>query len=96
MSEFVTRGDNTLTVEVSHISSHGIWLLANGKEQFLPFEHFPHFKAHTISAILNVQQPSPGHYYWPELDVDLSDAIIEHPERFPLIAQPSSAAEHDS
>jgi hypothetical protein len=85
-----------MTIRVSHISSHGIWLLANGKEQFLPFAHFPHFKDHTVAAILNVQQPSLGHYYWPELDIDLSDAIIEHPERFPLIARPSSPAEHDS
>ncbi|MEN8180825.1 MAG: integron cassette protein, partial [Pseudomonadota bacterium] len=30
---------------------------------------------------------SPGHYYWPEIDVDLTKEIIEHPERFPLSAK---------
>jgi len=24
----------------------------------------------------------PGHFYWPELDVDLAIESIEHPERF--------------
>jgi hypothetical protein len=34
--------------------------------------------------ILNVEQPSEGHFYWPDLDVDLTVDIIEHPERYPL------------
>lgn len=38
-------------------------------------------------AILNVEEPRRGHYYWPDLDVDLTEEIIEHPERFPLVAR---------
>ena len=30
---------------------------------------------------------SPGHFYWPDLDIDLTEEIIEHPERFPLVAK---------
>ena len=34
--------------------------------------------------LLNVEQPSADHFYWPDLDVDLGLETIEHPERFPL------------
>jgi hypothetical protein len=30
---------------------------------------------------------APGHFYWPDIDVDLTEDIIGHPERFPLTAQ---------
>jgi len=29
-------------------------------------------------------EPFPNHFYWPDLDVDLSKEIIKNPERFPL------------
>lgn len=76
-------GATTSDVEVTNISVHGIWLLASGRELFLPYEEFPWFKDQSVATILNVEQPSPGHFYWPDLDVDLSEEIIEHPERFP-------------
>ena len=37
-----------------------------------------------VGKILNVEEPTPGHFYWPDLDVDLDTESIEHPERFPL------------
>ena len=77
-------GKSTLMVEVTNISSHGIWLLTREKELFIPFKEFPWFKDAPIGKILNVEEPTPGHFYWPELDVDLGIESIEHPERFPL------------
>ena len=82
-----TLGKNTSEVEVSHISPHGIWLLAGDKEYFMSYEDFPWFKNAAIKAVLKVEELSPGHFYWPELDVDLTLEIIEHPERFPLEAK---------
>ena len=79
-------GETTSTVEVTNVSSHGIWLLATGKELFIPYDEFPWFKDAPIGKILNVEEPTPGHFYWPELDVDLGLESIEHPERFPLKA----------
>ncbi|MEX2576858.1 MAG: DUF2442 domain-containing protein [Halofilum sp. (in: g-proteobacteria)] len=72
---------------MSHISNHGIWLLSRGTEHFLPYESFPWFKEKPVKEVLNVEEPSPGHFYWPDMDVDLSDEIIEHPERFPKLAK---------
>lgn len=80
-------GKSTLIVEVTNISSHGIWLLTREKELFIPYEEFPWFKDAPIGKILNVEEPTPGHFYWPELDVDLGIESIEHPERFPLKAK---------
>jgi hypothetical protein len=40
---------------------------------------------------LKVEEPRRGHFFWPDLDVDLTEEIIEHPERFPLSAKPKSA-----
>lgn len=81
------RGRNTLKAEVTNVSSHGIWLLTGDKEFFISFEEFPWFKDVPIGKILNVEEPTPGHFHWPDLDVDLCAESIEHPERFPLKSQ---------
>lgn len=87
MSSFAL-GKNTSVIEVTHISSHGLWLLTHDKELFLAYDDFPWFKDQPVKVILNVEEPSPGHFYWPDLDVDLGVESIEHPERFPLKHKP--------
>ena len=83
----LVRGVDTSAVEITHISSHGIWLLAHGKELFLPYDEFPWFKDQPVRSILNVEEQFPGHFYWPDMDIDLTDEMIEHPNRFPLKAK---------
>jgi len=80
-------GTSTFSVEVSHVSQHGIWLLCEDKEYHLPFEKFPWFKKATIEQIHNVKRLTETHLYWEELDVDLSLPIIEDPEKFSLISK---------
>lgn len=80
-------GNTTLAVEVTNISTHGIWLLAGDKELFMPYEEFPWFKGASIGKVLNVEEPTPGHFYWPEIDIDVGIETIEHPDRFPLKAK---------
>ncbi len=79
-----THGISTSETEVTHVSSHGVWLLSNGREMFLSYDDFPWFKDAPIGQVINVEQASPGHFYWPDLDVDVGIETIEHPERFPL------------
>lgn len=74
-------------IEVSNISAHGVWILVDDRELFLPYEEFPWFKDATVTAILNVERPQPHHLYWPDLDVDLTIDSIEHPEKYPLRAR---------
>lgn len=81
------RGTHISAVEVTNVSRHGLWLLAGGRELFLAYDDFPWFKQAPIGKVLNVEEPTPGHFYWPELDIDLTAEIIEHPERYPLRAR---------
>ncbi|MEN8175134.1 MAG: DUF2442 domain-containing protein [Pseudomonadota bacterium] len=83
----LAHGDSTSVVEVTNISAHGVWLLVRSKELFMSYEDFPWFKDQAVKTILNVEEPSPGRFYWPDIDVDLTEEIIEHPERFPLKAK---------
>lgn len=78
------RGRNTSAVKVTNISERGISLQVGGREVFIPYADFPWFKDAAKSKVLNVEEPSPGHLYWPDLDIDLSMEILDHPERFPL------------
>jgi len=81
-------GSAISTAEVTNISKHGFWMLIDGHELFVPFEEFPWFKRAPVEAILRLERPTPGHLYWPELDVDLALDSIEHPERYPLTSRP--------
>ena len=69
------------------MSAHGFWLFIEQRELFVPFHDFPWFKDASIGAITRLELLSPHHLYWPELDVDLAVASIEHPERFPLVSK---------
>ena len=86
MKNLFKLGRNILEVEVTNISSHGLWILTQNKELFLSYEDFPWFKDKTIKDITKVELFGEGHLYWENLDVDLSIEMIEHPERFPLQA----------
>ena len=86
MKSAAPRND-TSPVEVTQVSSHGIWLLAHNEELFMSYEDFPWFKQQPIETVLNVEESSPNHYYWPVIDVDLTEEIIKNPDRFPLKAK---------
>jgi hypothetical protein len=72
-------------VEIGNIGAHGLWLLIDDKEYFLPYEDFPWFRNATVGQIGNVELLHGDHLYWPDLDVDLSLDSLDRPESFPLI-----------
>ena len=80
----LVHGNNTSAIEVTNISAHGVWILAHDKELFMSYDDFPWFKDQTVKSILNVEEPTKGHFYWPDLDADLSVDIIENPDQYPL------------
>jgi len=84
------RGERTSGAEVTNVSGHGLWVLVNDRELFLSFALFPWFQDAPIGKVLTVELPSPGHLYWPDLDIDLAIESIDHPERFPLVSQARS------
>ena len=78
-------GKNTSNIEVLQISLHGIWLLVQSMEYFLPFENFPWFKKATVSQIHHVVLYHGVHLRWPDLDVDLELDSLDHLEKYPLV-----------
>ena len=82
-------GSSTSGPEVTNVSRHGVWLLLEHEELFLPFELFPWFKDAPIGKVLHVEQPSTQHLYWPDLDIDLAVESIRHPDQFPLVSRSS-------
>ena len=81
------HGIPTSGTEVTNVSLHGLWLLSQGKEWFLSYEDFPWFKDAPIGKVLAVEEVSPGHFYWPELDIDLGLKTIQDPAKYPLKAK---------
>ena len=79
-------GIDTLAVEVTHISSNGVWILIGEDEFVLPYADFPWFRQATVDQILAVERPTLDHLYWPKLDIDLSVRSIKDPSSFPLVA----------
>ena len=54
---------NTSLVEVLNIDVHGLWLYAQGKEYFLPYDEFPWFKDAIVADILKVELQHRFHLY---------------------------------
>ena len=72
-------------VEVTNISSHGVWVILHEVEYYLSFSNFPWFKEAKISDITNVKLLNGKHLFWPELDVDLDIDSIKNIEKYPLV-----------
>ncbi|MGB5728945.1 MAG: DUF4160 domain-containing protein [Thiogranum sp.] len=70
--------------EVTNVSSHGLWLEIKS--------FFCHMRIPLVKRCPNRENPKypgvdPGHFYWPDINVDLGIETIEHPDRFPLKAK---------
>ena len=76
-------------IQVQGISPNGFWMLIKGREYFLDFISYPWFKEASVDQIFNVTLLSDSHLLWNELDIDLDTSILESPEKYPLISQPS-------
>jgi len=80
-------GTNTSGIDLSNVTRHGLWLLVDGEEHFLPFVDFPWFRDATIGQLSVIERPTPEHLYWPELDVDLTLDSIHRPDAYPLVSR---------
>ena len=85
-------GIATSGVEVTHVSSHGFWLLLGDEELAVPFAEFPWFKQVKMEQLLKIERPTSGHLYWPDLDIDLAVESIRNPDAFPLVSRAATRA----
>ena len=74
----------SVKAEIQNISNHGIWVLVNDQEFFMPFEEFPWFLKATIKEIYNLKLLHDHHLHWPDLDIDIDIDALKHPEAYPL------------
>ena len=81
------HGSTTFAVEVTHVSSHCLWLLLGDEELAVPFTEFPWFKRATIEQLSDVERQTENHLRWPQLDIDLSVESIRNPATFPLVSR---------
>lgn len=79
-------GTATSPIEVVQLTPQGLWLAYQDREFFLDHDDFPWFREASARQVFNVTEVSSGHFYWPDIDIDLDVERIEHPERFPLVA----------
>ncbi|NKB22919.1 MAG: DUF2442 domain-containing protein [Kiritimatiellae bacterium] len=77
-------GENTSLVEVTHMDIRGFWLYVDGTEHYLPFDDFPWFANATVRQICHIERYRPHHFHWPDIDVDLTLDMIDHPDKYPL------------
>jgi len=84
-------GSSISAAELSNVSAHGMWLLVDNRELYLPFDEFPWFRKASIGALAHIERPSERHLYWPDLEVDLTLEAIENPARYPLISKPQDS-----
>ena len=52
----LAHGNSILAVEVTNITTHGVWLLAHNKELFMPYDYFPWFKDQAVKSIIKVEE----------------------------------------
>lgn len=88
----VRRGRRTSGVEVTNVSTNGIWRLVDNREHFLAFKDFPWFKDASIKQISTVERPSAHHLHWPTLDIDLAVDSLDNPESYPLVSKVRTAS----
>ncbi len=79
------HGKNISKIEVTHISSRGLWILLLGKEYLLSYENYPWFRDASVSQILDVKTSHGKYLHWPQLDVDLEIESLGRPEGYPLV-----------
>lgn len=81
------HGGNTSMpkAEVLNVSDKGLWLLAKGREYYLPSERFPWFKNATVADVCRVKLLHGYHLHWPALDVDLDLSSLDNLENYPLV-----------
>ncbi|MFH1176295.1 MAG: DUF2442 domain-containing protein [Acidobacteriota bacterium] len=77
-------GARTSADGVTGIGEHGFWLLAEGREYFVPFSDYPAFLEATAREIFDVRFLGGGQLRWPALDIYIEIAALDRPDEFPL------------
>jgi hypothetical protein len=83
---------NTISSGVTHVQQTGFGLRVGEQEYFVAFTQYPVFETATVAEIFEVESPFPGDFHWPQLDADIEIDMLQHPEKYPLIARTTQRA----
>jgi len=64
-------GTVTFPIEVVQLTPYRVWIAYHDREFFLDHDLFPWFRNATAKEVFNAQEISTGHFYWPDIHVDL-------------------------
>ncbi len=78
---------NTISTGVTCVEQTGYWLRVGEKEYFVAFTQYPVFETATVAEIFDVESPFPDDFHWPQLDADIEIDMLQHPEKYPLVAR---------
>ncbi|OQW41770.1 MAG: hypothetical protein A4C66_09785 [Nitrospira sp. HN-bin3] len=79
----VIRNKTLLRVDVTHISTYGLWLLTDNSELFVPFMDFPQLRTASLSILKHVVQLRSNRLYWPGLNIEIPVKLVRC---FPLVS----------
>lgn len=79
----LTRGKPLSRAAVTHLSTHGLWLLTNTCEIFVSFIDFPRLRAASAAKLKRVAQLQADSLYWPDLNIEIP---VKQVRCFPLIS----------
>jgi hypothetical protein len=82
MKTFI-QGKNFGRVDVTYLSPHGLWLLANDSEIFVSFIDFPQLRTASPSKLKHVVRLRSDILYWPDLHIEIP---VKHVRCFPLLS----------
>lgn len=73
--------------QILNLSPLGMWILVGKKEYYVDHDRYPWFKDASMNELYNVETTGLGSgIYWPDLDIDVELEALEHPARYPLVA----------
>lgn len=67
----LSQGKTLSRVEVTHISTYGLWLLTDSSELFVSFIDFPSFRKISSIKLTHVVQLHSDMLYWPDLNIEI-------------------------
>lgn len=77
------QGKTLPRVEVTHISTHGLWLLTDNSELFVSLSEFPQFRNVSSIKLTHVTHLHSDMLYWPDLNIEIP---VKRVRCFPLVS----------
>lgn len=82
-------GKNIEKVKVTGVGNKGVSLDILGKEYHMSYKHFPWLGSLTAEELGNILVRFGDEIYFPDLDIELGLEVLDNPEQFPNIMDPT-------